>query len=57
MKMNRFALLALVGGLLASALVMGCGSKSEDDTASNSSNATNGAPLGGKSVSNKADTP
>ena len=29
-KLNRFALLALIGGLLSSALVMGCGGGAEE---------------------------
>ena len=45
-KTNRFAMLALVGGVLASALVMGCGGGTEetgtDSTLANSA-AGNGA--------------
>ncbi len=39
--MNRFALLAVLGGLMASALVVGCGGGAEEDTA---------APVGGNNA-------
>jgi hypothetical protein len=47
--MNRFALLAVLGGLLASALVVGCGGGEEEDagtgtTAGNSGNAGTTTP-------------
>jgi hypothetical protein len=42
--MNRFALLAVLGGLLASALVVGCGGGDEDETPVQGGNtAANGA--------------
>jgi ABC-type oligopeptide transport system substrate-binding subunit len=49
MKMkNRFALIALLGSLMASALVMGCGGNAEDTSATggNTANATNGTSPG-----------
>ena len=45
MWMSRFALLAVLGGLLCSALVVGCGSKEPDEAA---------PPAGGNSSTNTA---
>ena len=42
-KTNRFALLAVLGAVLGSALIMGCGGGAEDDTAA----ANNTAGAGG----------
>ena len=45
MWMSRFALLAVLGGLLCSALVVGCGSKEEPEpTAVGNTNNTAPAP-------------
>lgn len=49
MKMkNRFALIALLGSLLASALVVGCGGGETEDTAATGTggNTANGANAG-----------
>jgi hypothetical protein len=37
--MSRFALLAVLGGLIASALVVGCGSPPEEPTSADANNA------------------
>jgi hypothetical protein len=42
--MNRFALLAVLGGLMASALVVGCGGGEEEDAGTTGT--TNGAAGG-----------
>lgn len=43
--MSRFALLAVLGGLMASALVVGCGGSPEEDTAApGGTPANNAAP-------------
>jgi hypothetical protein len=43
-KTNRFALLAVLGAVLSSALIMGCGGGAEDDTAT--TNTANSADAG-----------
>ncbi len=43
-KTNRFALLAVLGAVLGSALIMGCGGGAEEDTAA--ANNTTGAGAG-----------
>ncbi len=54
MKMNRFALLALVGSVLASALMMGCGggSDSNDATGPATSSNSGGGPGGNSGAGN-----
>ena len=41
--MNRFALLAVLGGLFASALVVGCGGGEEEEPVQGGNTAANGA--------------
>ena len=41
---NRLAIFAVVGAILSSAVLVGCGNKAEDDT---TTNAANTAPAGG----------
>ena len=51
-KTNRFALLAVLGAVLGSALIMGCGGGAEDDTA-----ATNTANAAGGTAGSAEDAP
>jgi glycerol uptake facilitator-like aquaporin len=39
-KTNRFALLAVLGAVLGSALIMGCGGGDAEETTTNSANGT-----------------
>jgi hypothetical protein len=39
-KTNRFALLAVLGAVLGSALIMGCGGGAEEDTAATNNTAS-----------------
>ncbi len=39
-SMNRFAILAVIGGLLCSALVVGCGGSSDEGDSGNATNTT-----------------
>ena len=43
MWMSRFALLAVLGGLMCSALVVGCGGGAEDEAPAPSGNSTGNA--------------
>jgi outer membrane murein-binding lipoprotein Lpp len=47
-KTNRFALLAVLGAVLGSALIMGCGGGAEDDTAATNNTAGAGAADAGE---------
>ena len=41
---NRLAIFAVVGAILSSTVLVGCGSKAEDDTAGNGPAMANAAP-------------
>lgn len=56
-KTNRFAMLALVGGVLASALVMGCGggeTETTDPSGAPSGGAMNGGAMNGGAMNGGA---